>query len=81
MGRTRIVLTGLGPSLTGLTWESDRLLRIGRQNNLEVVLRDNSVNSNHAEVRLHAGRWVLRDVARNPLYPTLVNREPVDAWS
>jgi HD-GYP domain-containing protein (c-di-GMP phosphodiesterase class II) len=78
MSQTRIVLTGLGPSLTGLTWESERLLRIGRQNNLEVVLRDNSVNSNHAEVRLHSGRWVLRDVARNPLYPTLVNREPVE---
>jgi HD-GYP domain-containing protein (c-di-GMP phosphodiesterase class II) len=77
MGRTRIVLAGLGPNLAGLSWESDRLLRIGRQNNLEVVLRDYSVDRVHAEVKFTAGRWVLRDLTRNPLFPTLVNREPV----
>jgi HD-GYP domain-containing protein (c-di-GMP phosphodiesterase class II) len=78
MGRTRIVLSGLSHSLAGLSWETDRVLRIGRQNNLEVVLRDFSVDRMHAEVRVAGGRWILRDLARNPLYPTLVNREPVD---
>jgi HD-GYP domain-containing protein (c-di-GMP phosphodiesterase class II)/pSer/pThr/pTyr-binding forkhead associated (FHA) protein len=75
--QTRIVLAGLGPSLAGLTWTTDRVLRIGRQNSLDVVLRDFSVDRIHAEVRLLAGRWVLRDLSRNPLYPTAVNREPV----
>src|SRR5947209_12167847 len=77
MSGARIVLTGLGSSLTGLSWETDRLLRIGRQNTLEVVLRDFSIDRVHAEVRLSAGRWVLRDVTKNPLYPTLLNREQV----
>jgi hypothetical protein len=73
----RIVLAGLGANLAGLTWETDRVLRIGRQNTLDVVLRDYSIDRVHAEVRLLGDRWVLRDLARSPLYPTLVNREPV----
>jgi hypothetical protein len=77
MGRARIVLTGLGSNLDGLTWESERLLRIGRQNSLDVVLRDFSIERLHAEVKFTGGRWVLRDLARNPLYPTLLNREPL----
>src|SRR5947209_13097088 len=77
MGRTRIVLTGLGPKLAGLTWETERLLRLGRQNNVEVVLRDFSVDRLHAEVKFSGGRWVLRDLAKNPLYPTVLNREPL----
>ena len=77
MSKARIVLTGLGSSLAGLSWETDRLLRIGRQNSLEVVLRDFSIDRLHAEVKFTSGRWVLRDLARNPLYPTLLNREQV----
>jgi hypothetical protein len=77
MSKARIVLTGLGSTLAGLSWETDRLLRIGRQNSLEVVLRDFSIDRLHAEVKFSAGRWVLRDLARNPLYPTLLNREQV----
>jgi HD-GYP domain-containing protein (c-di-GMP phosphodiesterase class II) len=77
MQRTRVVLTGLGASLAGLSWESDHLLRIGYQGNLDVVVRDRSVDRLHAEVRLAGGRWVLRDLARNALFPTLVNREVV----
>src|SRR5258708_25899396 len=50
---------------------------MGRKNNLEVVLRDSSGDGMHAEVKFTAGRWVLRDLTRNPLYPTLVNRAPV----
>jgi HD domain/GAF domain/Inner membrane component of T3SS, cytoplasmic domain len=77
MGRTRIVLSGLGSILAGLTWESDRVLRIGRRNNLDVVLRDYSVDPMHAEVRFSGGRWLLRDQAKSPLHITVVNREPV----
>jgi hypothetical protein len=77
MTRTRIVLTGLGSSLAGLSWETDRVLRIGRQNSLEVVLRDFSIDRLHAEVKFTGGRWVLRDLARNPLYPTLLNQQQV----
>jgi HD-GYP domain-containing protein (c-di-GMP phosphodiesterase class II)/pSer/pThr/pTyr-binding forkhead associated (FHA) protein len=73
MGSARIVLSGLCPKLMGLTWESDALLRIGRQGNAEVVLRDFSVDRLHAEVKNQGPRWVVRDLAHNPLYPTLVN--------
>ena len=50
MTRAKIVLSGMGPKLDGLKWESDKLLRIGRQNNLEIVLNYASVNRRHAEV-------------------------------
>src|SRR6516165_8940620 len=77
MGQARIVLAGICPSLAGLTWQTDRLLRLGRQNHLEVVLRDFSIDRLHAEVGLSGGRWVLRRMSQNPLYPTSVNGEPV----
>lgn len=77
MSEPRIVLAGMGPKLSGLTWESDKYLRIGRQTNLDVCLRDNSVERVHAEIRNQGMRWVLRDLARNPMYPTLVNKTTV----
>ncbi len=73
MSQPRIVLAGMGPKLSGLTWEASKALRIGRQTNLDVVLRDHSVDRIHAEVRHQCMRWVVRDVAHNPLFPTLVN--------
>ena len=54
MGQARIVLAGICPSLAGLTWQTDRLLRLGRQNHLEVVLRDFSIDRLHAEVAFRA---------------------------
>jgi HD-GYP domain-containing protein (c-di-GMP phosphodiesterase class II) len=78
MGQSRIVLTGMGPSLEGLSWESERLLRIGRLNSVEVNLRDGSIDRMHAEVKFTGGRWIVRDLSRNPFYPTLVNREPIN---
>ena len=77
MTEPRIVLAGMGPKLSGLTWESNKFLRIGRQTNLDVVLRDHSVERVHAEVRHQGMRWLLRDLANNPMYPTLVNHEPL----
>jgi HD-GYP domain-containing protein (c-di-GMP phosphodiesterase class II) len=73
MKEPRIVLAGTGPKLSGLTWESNKLLRIGRQTNLDVVLRDNSVERVHAEIRYQGMRWLLRDLAESPLFPTRVN--------
>ncbi len=73
MATPHIVLSGLGPKTMGLTWEAHSLLRIGRQGNLEVVLRDFSVDRLHAEIKLQGARWHVRDLANNPLYPTLLN--------
>jgi HD-GYP domain-containing protein (c-di-GMP phosphodiesterase class II) len=77
MSEPRIVLAGMGPKLSGLTWESNKSLRIGRQQNLDVILRDYSVERLHAEVKHQGMRWILRDLAHNPAYPTLVNDHPM----
>src|SRR5262249_11534804 len=77
MGRPRIVLAGRSPSLQGLQWESDDALRIGRHESSDIVLQDNSVGRQHAEVAFRRSRWVLRDLARNDRTPTLVNGRPV----
>ena len=74
----RIVLGGLGPKLSGLTWESSSALRIGQQINLDVVLHDHSVERIHAEIRHQGVRWMLRDLAHNPFYPTLLNDVALD---
>lgn len=75
MPESRIVLTGMGSKIAGLSWESPKQLRIGRQTNVDVVLRDHSVDRVHAEVRHHGVRWVLRDLANNPMYPTFLNNQ------
>ena len=77
MAEPRIVLAGMGPKLSGLTWESSKFMRIGRQTNVDIVLRDNSVERLHAEIRHQGMRWILRDLARSPMYPTLVNSFPL----
>jgi HD-GYP domain-containing protein (c-di-GMP phosphodiesterase class II) len=77
MTTPRIVLAGMGPKLSGLTWESTSALKIGRQASVDVVLRDYSVERVHAEVKHQGMRWLLRDLARNPMYPTLINDHPV----
>jgi putative nucleotidyltransferase with HDIG domain len=58
----RIILAGVTQKLEGLQWESDGLLRIGRMENMEVVLNDSSVSRRHAEVRLLAQEWVVQDL-------------------
>lgn len=78
MAEPRIVLAGIGTKLSGLTWETNQSLRIGRQTNLDVVLRDNSIDRIHAEVRHYSMRWMVRDLAKNPLFPTMVNDVPVN---
>ena len=77
MRASPIELTGFGPKLGGLRWESDCLLRIGRQGNLDIVLRDPSVEPIHAEVRFHGQRWIVRNLAKSPLFPTRLNDAPI----
>ncbi len=58
-----IRLRGLSPApFKGQTWEAEDLLRIGRLGPLEVVLDDNSVSRNHAEIRYTERGWRLRDL-------------------
>lgn len=60
--RPRIVLTGIGPKLQGLRWESDSTLRIGRLDSLEIVLNDSSISRRHAEVVPTEDHWIVRDL-------------------
>ncbi|HWY87100.1 MAG TPA: HD domain-containing phosphohydrolase [Gemmataceae bacterium] len=73
MTSAKIVLSGMGPKLEGLKWESDKLLRIGRQGNVDIALRDFSIDRVQAEVCLAGARWIIRDLSQNEIYPTLVN--------
>jgi putative nucleotidyltransferase with HDIG domain len=57
-----IRLRGLNGPYKGQSWESIELLRIGRLGPLEVVLDDNSVSRNHAEIRHTDRGWRLRDL-------------------
>src|SRR5262245_61875727 len=72
-----IQLTGLSPKVEGLKWESDNLLRIGRQATAEVVLQDSSVERLHVEIKFHGQRWVVRPLTRSPNYETYLNQIPL----
>jgi putative nucleotidyltransferase with HDIG domain len=50
-----------GP-LKGRTWEATDLLRVGRLEQLELVLDDSSVSRYHAEVRATERGWRVRDL-------------------
>jgi putative nucleotidyltransferase with HDIG domain len=60
--RRSIRLRGLNGPFKGQSWEAMELLRIGRLGPLEVVLDDNSVSRNHAEIRFTDRGWRLRDL-------------------
>jgi HD-GYP domain-containing protein (c-di-GMP phosphodiesterase class II) len=51
----------MSPEFENRSWESDRLLRIGRSRQAEVALEDTSVSRLHAEVALCETGWALRD--------------------
>jgi pSer/pThr/pTyr-binding forkhead associated (FHA) protein len=57
-----IRLRGLNGPFKGQSWEAVELLRVGRLGPLEVVLDDNSVSRNHAEIRYTDRGWRLRDL-------------------
>src|SRR5579884_1631406 len=44
------------------TWESSELLRVGRLENLEIILEDASISRRHAEIRATERGWRLRDL-------------------
>ncbi len=73
MAQPRIVLAGVSPKVNGLQWESESVLRIGRQASADIFLDDPSVFRQHAEVVATGPRWVVRDLANQERYATLVN--------
>jgi hypothetical protein len=58
----RLCLRSLGPERKGSTWEADRVLRVGRLLDLELVLTDDSLSRQHAEMTLTDAGWVVRDL-------------------
>jgi HD-GYP domain-containing protein (c-di-GMP phosphodiesterase class II) len=57
----RIRLRGVSPELKEQSWESERLLRVGRSKHVEVELEDASISRRHAEIALSESGWVVRD--------------------
>lgn len=57
-----IRLRGIKGEVHARTWESDELVRVGRQEGLEICLDDASVSRRHAEVRATEHGWVVRDL-------------------
>ncbi|MER3415574.1 MAG: response regulator [Gemmataceae bacterium] len=59
----RIRLKGIGPMWDGKFWEFTGPVRIGRQEDQEVVLSDPSVSRRHAEIIPTERGWMIRDLA------------------
>src|SRR5262249_60854392 len=55
-----IRLRGMNGLLKGWAWEASDLLRVGRLEQLEIVLDDSSVSRYHAEVRATDRGWRVR---------------------
>lgn len=62
MSQRRIRLRGVGPQIKGKYWESESLLRIGRYEDLEIVLNDASISRRHGELSATDQGWVVRDL-------------------
>lgn len=77
MESARIVLSGVSPHVQGASWEAIDLLRIGRQDGIEVVINDASVSRLHAEIRAGSDGWTIRDAGSTN--GTSVNSVPLDA--
>jgi putative nucleotidyltransferase with HDIG domain len=76
MPRTTVItLAGLSPGIEGLRWESDTILRIGRQSSMEVTLDHPSVNRRHAEVVVRGQGGAVRDLGTTN--GTFLNGVPV----
>lgn len=62
MIKQRLCLRSLGPERKGSTWEADEVLRVGRMLDLELVLTDDSLSRQHAEMTRTDAGWVVRDL-------------------
>jgi HD-GYP domain-containing protein (c-di-GMP phosphodiesterase class II) len=60
--QSRITLAGISPQLETLKWNSERLMRIGRLDSLEIVLQDASISRRHAEVFPSGNGWAIHDL-------------------
>lgn len=69
----RIVLSGCSAILQGKIWESERFLRIGKQDTLDIVLPDDSVSRFQAEIYKNGQGWRIRDLANNLHTPSYLN--------
>jgi HD-GYP domain-containing protein (c-di-GMP phosphodiesterase class II) len=71
----RIVVSGVSTQIQGTRWESTEIMRIGRQEGLEIALNDASVSREHAEIRARGDGWFIRDTGSTN--GTRVNNEPL----
>jgi putative nucleotidyltransferase with HDIG domain len=60
--KRHIRLRGINGGLKGKVWEEVGLMRVGRQESLEVVLEDTSVSRCHAELRPTERGWRVADL-------------------
>lgn len=58
----KIRLLVLNGEMVGKVWESTEVVRLGRQENLEIVMVDLSVSHTHAEIKPADDAWYLRDL-------------------
>ncbi|CAN5459873.1 hypothetical protein BH10PLA2_BH10PLA2_30290 [soil metagenome] len=62
MSAPRIYLTGLSPSISGLTWDASDCLRVGRLESLQIMLNEPSVSRRHAEIKMTDEGWAVIDL-------------------
>lgn len=62
MPSSHLSISGISPQIAGLKWQSRNGLRIGRIENLDVILNQPSVSRLHAEFRLTPDGWVVADL-------------------
>jgi len=57
-----IILRGVNPSFTSLTWSLSESTFVGRDKTLKIFLDDNSVSRKHAEISLTKNGWQVCDL-------------------
>jgi putative nucleotidyltransferase with HDIG domain len=62
MPNGKITLTGMSPSIEGLSWQTEQLLRIGRQPQMDIMVNDVTLSRQHAEIRLSPQGWLVQDL-------------------